>query len=80
MKVRDLMNALGKMDPELDVLCYSEDEVLVAPGCGFRILDIEAVDCTKAQKVRLKDGSPSLKFEGGPAAQRLAVLNVISQF
>jgi hypothetical protein len=44
MKVRELQEHLSKLDPELDVLCYSEDEKLLTEKRGFVLFDILAVN------------------------------------
>jgi hypothetical protein len=35
MKVRELQEHLSKLDPEIDVVCYSEDERLLVEKRGF---------------------------------------------
>ena len=52
MKVRELQDQLSKLNPELDVLCYTEDAELVATDYLFKLLEIEYVDTVDAQKVR----------------------------
>jgi hypothetical protein len=48
MKVHELQEQLGRLNPELDVLCYTEDPSLVAKGHGLRLLDITEVKATRA--------------------------------
>ena len=80
MKVRELQEHLSKLDPELDVLCYSEDERLLVEKRGFILFDILAVSATKAERLRLEDGTPYLKFERGPNSVAMATLEVTSNF
>ena len=80
MKVRDLQERLGKLDPDLDVVCYSEDEKLVPQGRGLVVLDLLAVSTAEAERLRLEDGTPYLKFDKGPASAVLAILEVTSDF
>jgi len=80
MKVRELQERLSKLDPELDVLCYSEDEKLLVEGRGFILLDILAVSTTEAERLRLDDGTPYLKFKKGPASETIATLEITSDF
>lgn len=42
MKVRELQEKLSELDPELEVVCYSEDKKLLVEGRGFILLDIMA--------------------------------------
>jgi hypothetical protein len=72
MKVRELQDLLSKLDPEIDVVCYSEDEKLLTKGRGFVLFDISAVNATEAEKLRLDDGTPYLKFGKSPAETTIA--------
>ena len=80
MKVRELQANLSKLDPELEVLCYCEVESLLVEKRGFILFDILAVSTTKTERLRLKDGTPSLKFEHGPNSVAMATLEVTSDF
>jgi len=80
MKVKELIDALGKYDPDLEVLCYSEDEQLVLPKHLFRLLEIEGVDVVNGEKQRDDKGIPTLKIGKSDAAARHVVLNVIADF
>ena len=80
MKVRELQEQLNKLDPELDVVCYSEDERLLVEGRGFIPLDVLAVSTAEAERLRLDDGTPYLKFEKGPASATIATLEITSNF
>ena len=80
MKVRELQQKLSELDPDLDVLCYSEDTKLVTEGRGFILLEIEAISTTHAEQVRLDDGTPYLKLGRGSGATALATLEVTSDF
>jgi hypothetical protein len=80
MKVRELQQELGKLDPELTVLCYTEDEKLLAAGTLLRLMDIERVETTVGEQVRLADGTPSLKLGKSSASVTLATLIVMADF
>ena len=80
MKVKDLIKELSKLDENLDILCYTEDEELVPSEDLFRILAIDSVDTTVAEKTRLEDGTPSLKFGESELSQKHATINVTSTF
>jgi hypothetical protein len=80
MKVRELQEHLSKLDPELEVLCYCEDERLLVEKRGFILLDILAVGTAKAERLHLEDGTPYLKFEQGPDSVEMATLEVTSDF
>jgi len=80
MKVQELQEQLNKLDPELDVVCYSEDERLLAEGRGFILFDVLAVSPAEAEWLRLNDGTPYLTFGSGPASVAIATLEVTSDF
>lgn len=79
MKVRKLQEELGKLDPDVEVVCYSEDEKLLVEGRGLIVLDILAVNTVKGEQLRLDDGTPYLKF-GTDAGATIATLEVTSDF
>lgn len=82
MKVRELQEHLSKLDPELEVVCYSEDERLLVEKRGFILFDILAVSKTEAERLRLDDGdgTPYLKFNQGLASISMAILEITSDF
>jgi hypothetical protein len=80
MKVKELQEKLGKLDPNLEVVCYSEDEILQHLDRGFRLLDILAVSTTDGERARLDDGTPYLKLGKGPDSSTIALLEVTVDF
>ena len=53
MKVRELQEKLSNLDPELPVVFYSEDEMLLAKDCGFTLFDVTNVSERQAERTRL---------------------------
>ncbi len=80
MKIRELQEYLGKFDPELDIMCYSEDEKALSEERGFVLFDILDVNVSEAKRVRLEDGTPYLKFERGPNSVAMVTLEITSDF
>lgn len=80
MKAKELINQLSKLDPELDVLCYSEDETIQSPGHLFRLLDIECIETGVGEPVRGDDGVPSMKFEHSAASRKFVFVYVTPRF
>jgi hypothetical protein len=78
MKVRELQQQLSKLDPDLEVLCYSENVVL--KGREQVLLDIEAISAMHGEQIRLDDGTLYLKFGKGTASAVFAILEVTSNF
>lgn len=64
MKVRELQNEIGKLDPELDVLFYCDDEEFSNESNGFTVFDCLDITKTKARRLRLDNGKPYLEFDG----------------
>ena len=80
MKVRELQEQLRKLNPELDVVCYSKDERLLVEGRGIVLFDILAVSTAEAERLRLDDGTPYLTFDRSPTSAVIATLEVTSDF
>lgn len=77
--VADLIVALQRLDPGLEVLCYTEDEGAVSSGREYALLDIAAVGVTDSRMVR-DDRVPSLNTGPEPDSRKVAVLHVTSDF
>lgn len=80
MKVSELQKQLSKFDPELDLLCYTEDVGFVKADAGFTLLDINSVTVMHGKRMRLDDGTPTLKLGKGPNSVELVVLEVTADF
>ena len=69
MIVRELIAALQRVDPDLDVYAYTEDEKLLRPGQGTRFLSIEHVDASGvAFEGRDAEGEPLLRFDNSSSS------------
>lgn len=79
MKVRELIEALNKLDPNLDIFCWSEDEKLLEDNRMFVLFDIEHVDMLKGHRTRLEDHTPYFKIDNS-APETFATLQVTSDF
>ena len=80
MKVKELIAALGKLDQNLDVLCYTEESAGLPLGHVFRLLDIVDVGETEGEKRKGIDGVPTMRFEKSDHSERLATIEVTSDF
>lgn len=78
MKVRELQEQLSRLDPELDLVCYSEDERLLAEGRNFILFDVEAVSTSEAERTRLDDETPYLRIGKSPASTTVGILEITS--
>ena len=80
MKVKELVARLQKLHPEFEVLCYTEDSAVLPPNHGIRLFDIDATSVVEGEVTRGDDQIPSLKLAKGPQSQKLAVIEITSDF
>ena len=80
MKVRELQEHISKLDPEMDVVCYSEDKRFLDERRGFILFDILAVSSTEAEQIRLDNGTPYLALERSKISVPIAILEVTAEF
>jgi hypothetical protein len=80
MKVRELQQHLNKLDPELTILCCTQDTRLLLASSLFKLLDIEDVTTAHGELVRLDDGTSCLKLGNDSGAEPLATLVVTTVF
>ena len=80
MKVRELMAKLKKQDPNLEILCYSEDNDHLPPNLGFRLFHVENVTNVEGEMVRVEDQIPYLKIGSSMKSQKLAIVEITSDF
>lgn len=80
MKIRELQERLSGLDPELEVVCYSEDEKLLAEGRGLLVLEIVDIGRADAEQLRLEDDTPYLRFGKGPGSAAVATIELTSDF
>jgi hypothetical protein len=80
MKVKDLQKKLSELDPESDLLCYSEDESLQTSETVFRVFEIDSLDVVEAEKSRTKKETPTLILEKTKASTKIVLLNITLDF
>ena len=80
MKVGELLDKLKNLDPKLEILCYTEDAPFLVKQRLFRLLDIESVETSDAERCRTDDRVPTLKLGRSQSSERLALLNVTADF
>jgi hypothetical protein len=78
MKVQELIKALQKFDGNLDVLCSTEDENLIAKNHIFRLLEITNISEIEAEKTRGDDGLATLKLQKTSLSQKHVIIDVTS--
>lgn len=80
MRVHELIHELSKLDPDLRVACWTEDEELLSDGEFFRILEIESVSTVTGETLRDEKHRVTMKIGAGERATTLATLTIVSQF
>jgi hypothetical protein len=80
MKVKDLIKELGKIDQNLEIYGYSEDESIATAKKPFRFFVVDSVSINPAILSRDSDGSPQAKFDDGPGSQKLALITMVADF
>lgn len=80
MRVRELIKALEKLNPDLDLLVYTEDEDVVEPGQSMRFLYIDGVSTVVGVTSRDERGRVQIDLGLDPEARMIATLDVTSQF
>jgi len=80
MKIRELQERLSKFDPELEVICYNEDEIFLVENRGFVLFDIQDISTTETERFRLVDGTPYLEFKSGSTTEIFVTLDITSVF
>lgn len=78
MKVKELLERLGKLDQNLEVLCYTEDEALTGEGNMIRALDITNVSQILLEATRHDSGEVQIKFSQKEPAKPYALFEITS--
>ncbi|MCB2427985.1 hypothetical protein [Methylophaga pinxianii] len=76
MKVKELIEKLSKLDGALEVLCYTEDPLLVGKSNLVKALDIADVSETKLEVSRNESGEVQLNFTGKESQRAFALIEI----
>lgn len=80
MKVKELIQELGKLDENMEVLGYSEDEEIQGKDTGFRIFYINRLSVSEAERTRFDNNTPTLKFGKTNLSQSIVLLDITADF
>jgi len=80
LKVKDLISVLSKVDQNLEVYGFSEDESIATDDKPFRFFFVDDVSVNGVILSRGDDGSPQATFDSGPGSQRLVLINMSADF
>ncbi len=76
MKVKDLIDQLSKLDPELLLVGYSEDEDVREVGQLVRLFDRRAVTAEQCNRSRDESGKARIELTGSGAGHPVALLEL----
>ncbi len=80
MKVREIIDKLKVLDPELEVVGYTEDEDLLVAGHLFRIFLVESISVCEAEMTHTEDGLPTFRIGKTQSSKQHLVLNMTGTF
>ena len=80
MRVRDLVAALSKLDQNLEVYGYTEDESLATDDHPFHVFFIDGVEVSVAETFRHENHAPGIRFEHTDKARKIAFVNITTDF
>jgi hypothetical protein len=76
MKVKELIEKLEQQDPEIEILCYSEDFLQEERLIFY---DIKLVSTQEAEMSRV-DGRPYIYFTRTENSERFALIEITADF
>ena len=80
MKVKDLIAALSKLDQNLEVYGYTEDESLATDSKPFHIFFVDSVDVSATETFRDENHAPAISFGGSDKSRNIAFINLTTDF
>lgn len=75
MKVKDLIDRLSKLDPQLDLYVVHDDI-----DHGPKVFYVDGVDTHHVETSRSGNGMPQVKFVTSPEGRKMAFIDVVDQF
>lgn len=80
MKVKELIAVLSNQNPELDILCYTEDKQFLQGNNKFRLIEIDNISTIEGEKQRDADGFPTLKLGSNGYSEKHVIINLLTDF
>jgi len=80
MKVGELVEKLKRLDADMDIFGFADDEQVVTPDYIFRLLDIEGVATINGEMKRERDQFPTLHPGDTELSKKIAILRVTIDF
>lgn len=80
MKVKELIEKLEKLEPDLEIYGYTEDESLAKQSKPFHIFDLDSVDVQVAETFRDENREPAITFGESENSRKLVFINVTTDF
>jgi len=76
MKVKDLIDFLSRYDTELDVVCYSPDDLIDAAENEFLCSGISSLALTESEPSRTAGGLPTIKLRRSDVSRQVVLLGL----
>jgi len=82
MKVKDLIEQLNKLDPNLELYGYTDDDCLATSDRAYHVFSVESVDESVIESERDSKGRPIFRFSNMEAkeSRKVAFINVSTDF
>ena len=80
MKVKELIAALGSLNPELEVYAYCEDEFMDSSKAGFSFYSVDSAEKTNAILSRDSNRKTQIDFGDGQSGRELAIVSLTANF
>jgi hypothetical protein len=80
MKIKDLQEIIANLDPELVLVCSTEDEKFLSGNEIFKLFEIDSVSVSEAERFRDNNREPMLKFGKSEGSHPIGIINLISDF
>lgn len=81
MKIGDLIKKLEILDPNLEVICFCEDEaVLPSSRHSARFFEIDDIEKADGTRQRDKDDIPGIKYGSSSSSESFALMRVSADF
>ncbi|MDV6251059.1 hypothetical protein [Vibrio sp. EA2] len=80
MKVKELQEKLASLDPELQLICSSEDEEMLADNELFKLFEVLDVNVVNAERMRDAYRKPTLKIGDSEYSMPIVIVNISNDF
>ncbi|CAM3075275.1 hypothetical protein SHLO109777_16025 [Shewanella loihica] len=80
MKVKELLDKLSKLDPELQLIFSTDDEDVLNNRELFKLFDVQDISVIEAERTRDAYRKPTLKIGKSEGSVKMAMINISGDF